>query len=317
MENSSSGLKKGPWTPEEDQKLIHYIQIHGRPSNWLAFPKYAGLQRCGKSCRLRWMNYLRPGIKRGSFSLEEEDAIIQLHRALGNKWSTIAARLPGRTDNEIKNFWNTHIKKKLISMGLDPVTHTPRLDLMDFTSLVGSGQLSLTSWLGLQALINHPELLQMAAATLLSTEPVLLPRSNEDIQNIQLDNMIAPSNTQVAPLITTDHDPNYTTTNDYVNDRCWKDIIKDNELKLLSSVDQRSNNNVCMNESSDYGCSTSYNNPVRTDTSDNLFFGSLINSSCDHVEHAINHDDHYFTNMLQFDNIPQNQQQDFDDDFMM
>ncbi|XP_051125153.1 transcription factor MYB41-like [Andrographis paniculata] len=120
-----SGMKKGPWTPEEDMKLINYIQTNG-PGNWRTLPKNAGLERCGKSCRLRWTNYLRPDIKRGRFSFEEEETIIQLHSLLGNKWSAIAARLPGRTDNEIKNYWNTHIRKRLLRMGIDPVTHAPR-----------------------------------------------------------------------------------------------------------------------------------------------------------------------------------------------
>ncbi|KAJ9185618.1 hypothetical protein P3X46_005227 [Hevea brasiliensis] len=123
-----NGLKKGPWTPEEDKKLIDYIQNHGHGS-WRALPKLAGLNRCGKSCRLRWTNYLRPDIKRGKFSEEEEQIIINLHAVLGNKWSAIAQNLPGRTDNEIKNFWNTHLKKKLLQMGIDPVTHRPRTDL--------------------------------------------------------------------------------------------------------------------------------------------------------------------------------------------
>lgn len=112
------GLKKGPWTPEEDQILVSYIQKNGH-GNWRALPKQAGLLRCGKSCRLRWTNYLRPDIKRGNFSKEEEDTIIQLHELLGNRWSAIAARLPGRTDNEIKNVWHTHLKKKLKNYNLN------------------------------------------------------------------------------------------------------------------------------------------------------------------------------------------------------
>ncbi|XP_020595305.1 myb-related protein Zm1-like [Phalaenopsis equestris] len=108
------GLNRGAWTPEEDMRLIAYITKYGH-GNWRALPKQAGLLRCGKSCRLRWINYLRPDIKRGNFSAEEEDTIIKLHNLLGNKWSKIASSLPGRTDNEIKNVWNTHLKKRFKS----------------------------------------------------------------------------------------------------------------------------------------------------------------------------------------------------------
>nr|AFK48781.1 unknown [Lotus japonicus] len=106
------GLKKGPWTSEEDQILISYIQKHDH-GNWRALPKHAGLLRCGKSCRLRWINYLRPDIKGGNFTAEEEELIIKMHELLGNRWSAIAAKLPNRTDNEIKNVWHTHLKKRL------------------------------------------------------------------------------------------------------------------------------------------------------------------------------------------------------------
>ncbi|KAB2603909.1 transcription repressor MYB6-like [Pyrus ussuriensis x Pyrus communis] len=115
---------KGAWTKEEDQRLIDHIRQQGEGC-WRSLPKTAGLLRCGKSCRLRWINYLRPDLKRGNFTQEEDELIIKLHSLLGNKWSLIAGRLPGRTDNEIKNYWNTHIKRKLISRGLDPQTHRP------------------------------------------------------------------------------------------------------------------------------------------------------------------------------------------------
>ncbi|XP_039120964.1 myb-related protein 308-like [Dioscorea cayenensis subsp. rotundata] len=122
---------KGAWTKEEDEKLISHIKVHGEGC-WRSLPKAAGLLRCGKSCRLRWINYLRPDLKRGNFSGEEDELIIKLHSLLGNKWSIIASRLPGRTDNEIKNYWNTHIKRKLLSRGLDPKTHRPLTDITTF-----------------------------------------------------------------------------------------------------------------------------------------------------------------------------------------
>ncbi|KAL5763325.1 hypothetical protein ACOSP7_019589 [Xanthoceras sorbifolium] len=113
---------KGAWSKQEDQKLIDYIRKHGEGC-WRTLPQAAGLLRCGKSCRLRWINYLRPDLKRGNFAEDEEDLIIKLHALLGNRWSLIAGRLPGRTDNEVKNYWNSHLRRKLINMGIDPNNH--------------------------------------------------------------------------------------------------------------------------------------------------------------------------------------------------
>uniref|UniRef100_M8BKR0 Myb-related protein Hv33 n=1 Tax=Aegilops tauschii TaxID=37682 RepID=M8BKR0_AEGTA len=117
-------LRKGLWSPEEDEKLYNHILRYG-VGCWSSVPRLAGLHRCGKSCRLRWLNYLRPDLKRGTFSQEEEDHIVALHQILGNRWSQIASHLPGRTDNEIRTFWNSCIKKKLRQQGIDPATHKP------------------------------------------------------------------------------------------------------------------------------------------------------------------------------------------------
>ncbi|KAL2502730.1 transcription factor RAX2 [Forsythia ovata] len=119
-----ANVKKGPWSPEEDAKLKMYIDNHGTGGNWIALPQKAGLKRCGKSCRLRWLNYLRPNIKHGEFSDEEDRIICSLFSSIGSRWSIIAAHLPGRTDNDIKNYWNTKLKKKLLEMA--PFTHQKR-----------------------------------------------------------------------------------------------------------------------------------------------------------------------------------------------
>ncbi|KAG1355099.1 transcription factor LAF1-like [Cocos nucifera] len=115
-EKPKVGYRKGLWSPDEDQKLRDYILRHGHGC-WSTVPAKAGLQRNGKSCRLRWINYLRPGLKRGFFSAEEEATVIKLHATLGNKWAQIAMHLPGRTDNEVKNYWNSYLKKKVVKLG--------------------------------------------------------------------------------------------------------------------------------------------------------------------------------------------------------
>ncbi|OEL35415.1 hypothetical protein BAE44_0003565 [Dichanthelium oligosanthes] len=124
-----SGLKKGPWTPEEDEKLVAYIKKHGQ-GNWRTLPKNAA----------------------------------------------IAARLPGRTDNEIKNYWNTHIRKRLLRMGIDPVTHAPRLDLLDLSALLKPAayyptQADLDTLRAFEPLASYPDLLRLASALLSGGSP--------------------------------------------------------------------------------------------------------------------------------------------------
>ncbi|GMN24337.1 hypothetical protein TIFTF001_000509 [Ficus carica] len=104
-------IRKGPWTEQEDFQLVCFVGLFG-DRRWDFIAKVSGLNRTGKSCRLRWVNYLHPGLKRGKMSPQEERLVLELHAKWGNRWSRIARKLPGRTDNEIKNYWRTHMRKK-------------------------------------------------------------------------------------------------------------------------------------------------------------------------------------------------------------
>ncbi|KAL1554169.1 transcription factor MYB8-like [Salvia divinorum] len=111
-----NGVRKGAWTQQEDDKLRACVERFGH-SNWRLLPKFAGLDRCGKGCRLRWMNHLKPGINRGDYTQQEKNLIAKLHRQHGNKWSAIAAELPGRTDHGVKNYWNARHKNRQNTTG--------------------------------------------------------------------------------------------------------------------------------------------------------------------------------------------------------
>uniref|UniRef100_A0A7N0UT47 Uncharacterized protein n=1 Tax=Kalanchoe fedtschenkoi TaxID=63787 RepID=A0A7N0UT47_KALFE len=119
---ATGGVKKGPWSEQEDEQLLSYISKYGH-GHWEAMARKAGLNRTGKSCRLRWLNHLRPGVRRGNITLQEQLIILQLHSRWGNRWAKIAECLPGRSDNEIKNYWRTRVQKQAKQLRCDVNSH--------------------------------------------------------------------------------------------------------------------------------------------------------------------------------------------------
>ncbi|WVZ59712.1 hypothetical protein U9M48_009822 [Paspalum notatum var. saurae] len=202
-------LKKGPWTAAEDAMLTDHVRRHGE-GNWNAVQRMTGLLRCGKSCRLRWTNHLRPNLKKGSFSPDEELLIAQLHAQLGNKWARMAAHLPGRTDNEIKNYWNTRTKRRQRS-GLPVYPPEVQLQLAlskrcrydEFSPLASSPQLSGTTATNVQELDAASAAAAAAGYTSSRPAPLDLARqlavTNQTVQFLSPPPFSAPSSPWTRP----------------------------------------------------------------------------------------------------------------------
>ncbi|KAL4566556.1 hypothetical protein LXL04_030673 [Taraxacum kok-saghyz] len=132
-------MRKGPWNEEDDAQMLAFVTKQPTPNWQAAAPKKPGLRRCGKTCRLRKTNVAtNDHIRHQTFTQQEEELIIKLHSAIGSRWPIIAQQLPGRTDNDVKNYWNTKLKKKLSAMGIDPVTHRPFSQMLaDYGTISG------------------------------------------------------------------------------------------------------------------------------------------------------------------------------------
>ncbi|GMH13800.1 hypothetical protein Nepgr_015641 [Nepenthes gracilis] len=187
-----TNVKKGPWSPDEDAKLKAYIDQFGTGGNWIALPQKIGLKRCGKSCRLRWLNYLRPNIKHGGFTEEEDNIICSLYISIGSRWSIIAAQLPGRTDNDIKNYWNTKLKKKLLGRRKQPGLYHQKDDkgtTGDGGSSCGGSYIPTLSSSALERLQLHMQFQSIQNPLLYFSDPTpwpkLHPQQEKMIQNLQ------------------------------------------------------------------------------------------------------------------------------------
>ncbi|KAL1323949.1 hypothetical protein HN51_034159 [Arachis hypogaea] len=261
-EQSSSSknnkLRKGLWSPEEDDKLMNYMMNNGQGC-WSDVARNAGLQRCGKSCRLRWINYLRPDLKRGAFSPHEQQLIIHFHSLLGNRWSQIAARLPGRTDNEIKNFWNSTIKKRLKQQSTTSPNASDDHDYSSYdpnnnNNIVGGGEGFNSNSTTQQFHQHHLHLMPLVFNSSSSS-------SSSSMQNTVL-------NTLIDRLPMLDHGLNIPAANGF-NNKGFYDL----ENGVIGSLDNNNNNNNINNlvaEEVVVGDNTNTNTNTFSDHDNNL-----------------------------------------------
>ncbi|KAI5573070.1 hypothetical protein POPTR_010G064000v4 [Populus trichocarpa] len=212
------GWRKGPWTAEEDRLLVEYVRLHGE-GRWNSVARLAGLKRNGKSCRLRWVNYLRPDLKRGQITPHEERIIVELHARWGNRWSTIARSLPGRTDNEIKNYWRTHFKKKAkLSPDNSDKARTHLLKRQQFQQQQQQLQQQ-------QQQIQHQQLLQLNQLDMKMIMSLLDENENKAPHTPQMSQEMAPH--AVYPNTTEEHGLLYNMFNASVPEASNEDILWD------------------------------------------------------------------------------------------